>query len=143
MKKELSFRKYEGEYVIALISGESPIEGELVEVGEELIELKGRAIIKKKKVKGLLLGEKMRAEDSLNIDQVMTGISASQRSRIIKIREIIENLEKEFGEEIPIPEILDRAEDKGIDKCEEVLDKMEREGEIFEPREDVIKRVEI
>lgn len=79
----------------------------------------------------------------IDIDRVITGISTSQRSRIMRIRDVIKTLEDKLGDQIPIPEILDRSEDMGIDrdKCEEVLDKMEREGEIFEPRRGVIKRV--
>lgn len=79
----------------------------------------------------------------LDVDWVAAGTTKSRRDRARSIREIIKDLEKEFGEEIPIEEVLERAEDEGLDrdKAEEIIDTMKREGILFSPGSGVIKFV--
>ena len=79
----------------------------------------------------------------LDIDRIVTGITASQRSRIITVREVLSDLENRFGENIPINEIFSEAGERGLDevKIEEIIDKMKREGEIFEPKHGFIRRL--
>ncbi|HDD04958.1 MAG TPA: minichromosome maintenance protein MCM [Candidatus Aenigmarchaeota archaeon] len=79
----------------------------------------------------------------IDIDRIVTGITATQRSRIILIREIMAELEEKFGENIPLREILKEAKERGIDeaKAEEVIDKMKRDGEIFEPKHGFLRRL--
>ncbi len=79
----------------------------------------------------------------LDIDRIVTGITATQRSRIISVRKIIAELEDRFGETIPIEEIIKEAEEEGLEKekVEEIIDKMKREGEIFEPKHGQIRRL--
>jgi len=79
----------------------------------------------------------------IDIDRITTGISSSQRSRIVIIREIIRDLEHKHGKSIPIGEIVAAAQDKKIDEShvEESIERLKREGEIFEPRPGQIARL--
>ena len=77
-----------------------------------------------------------------DIDKISTGISTSQRSNIITIKEIIADLEK-GGKIIGIEEIVKTAKEQGIDESitEEVVEKLKRTGEIFEPRRGFVQRI--
>ena len=71
------------------------------------------------------------------------GKTKSKRDRARSIREIIKELEKGYGEEIPIAEVLDIAEEEGmeIDKAEEIIYVMKRDGLLYSPGSGVIKFV--
>ena len=79
----------------------------------------------------------------IDIDIISTGIPASERSRIYVIRDIITQLEKKVGQRIPITEILEEAKTKNINESqvEEILERLRREGEIFQPNRDTISKV--
>lgn len=79
----------------------------------------------------------------IDIDRIATGISASQRSNIIVIKEIIADLENKVGKTIPIDDIIEEAKNKGIteEKIEEVLEKLKRVGEVFEPRRGFLSKI--
>ena len=79
----------------------------------------------------------------IDIDRIATGISASQRSHIVIIKEIINELEGKVGKTIPIDDIIEEAKNRGIDedKVEEVLEKLKRVGEVFEPRRSFIQKL--
>lgn len=79
----------------------------------------------------------------IDIDRIVTGISAVQRSRIITIKNILNNLEAKYGEMISVSEVIEEAKKFGIEeeRTEEILNKMKREGEIFEPKPGFIKRL--
>src|SRR3989338_860031 len=79
----------------------------------------------------------------IDIDRISTGISSSQRSRIVTLREIISSLDKKIGKNIPIEEIIAEAEEKGIDEVhvQEAIEKLKREGEIFEPKSGIISKM--
>jgi len=72
----------------------------------------------------------------IDIDIISTGISTRQRSKIWIIREIIEELGKRFEEGVPFNEIVQAAKEKNIVErdVEEVISKLEREGDLFHPR---------
>ncbi|MBU2634366.1 MAG: minichromosome maintenance protein MCM [Nanoarchaeota archaeon] len=76
----------------------------------------------------------------IDIDRISTGIPASQRSRIVVVREIIKSLELKMGKSIPIQDIIADASLKGIDEAqvEEVIEKLSREGFIFQPKRDTV-----
>jgi len=84
-----------------------------------------------------------RETGKIDIDRIATGIPASQRSNIIMIREIMDELEERFGKEIPVQEIVEYAKEKGIDnsKTEEVIDKLKRSGDVFEPKRGYIQKI--
>jgi len=79
----------------------------------------------------------------LDVDWVAAGTTKSRRDRARSIREIIKELEKDYGEEIPIDEVLDLAEEEGMerDKTEEIIEVMKRDGILFSPGSGVIKFV--
>jgi replicative DNA helicase Mcm len=79
----------------------------------------------------------------IDIDRITTGISASQRSHISLIKEIINDLESKIGKTIPIEDITTEAKNKGIDsdKVDEVIEKLKRAGDIFEPRHGFVSKI--
>lgn len=79
----------------------------------------------------------------IDIDRISTGISASERSRIVIVRDIIINMEKRMGKAIPMEDIIAEAVSKNMNdsQVEEAIDKLKREGFIFEPRRNVISRL--
>ena len=79
----------------------------------------------------------------IDIDRISTGISSSQRSRIHIIREIVDDLENKVGKTIPIEDILRAASMKKIDEkdVEEILEKLKRTGDIFEPKRGFIQKI--
>ncbi|MCD6547396.1 MAG: minichromosome maintenance protein MCM [Nanoarchaeota archaeon] len=79
----------------------------------------------------------------LDIDRIATGITTSQRNRMIIIREIIRELESKYGNNVPLADIIEEATKRGIEssKVEDVIEKMKREGEIFEPKHGIIRRM--
>lgn len=79
----------------------------------------------------------------IDIDILAVGTSKTQRDRIITIKEIIRNLERELSSElgksyrgVPEEEIFRRAEDQGIsrDRAREVLSKLSKNGEVYQPK---------
>ncbi len=79
----------------------------------------------------------------IDIDVITTGISSSERSHISQIREIIVSLEEKIGRVIPISDIIAEAKEKNIDesRVEEVIDRLKRSGDIFEPKRNFIQRI--
>jgi len=79
----------------------------------------------------------------IDIDRISTGITASERSHISIIKEIINDLEKAIGKTIPIEDVVREAEIKNIDskKVEEVLEKLKRSGDLFSPRHGLISKI--
>ncbi|HIQ49878.1 MAG TPA: minichromosome maintenance protein MCM [Nanoarchaeota archaeon] len=76
----------------------------------------------------------------IDIDRT-EGTPSSHRSKIRKMMEIIEKLEKEIGKQIPVEDVLAVAQDEGIKNAEELLNLLKREGLIFEPRQGMIQKV--
>ncbi|MAG20407.1 hypothetical protein CL618_03170 [archaeon] len=79
----------------------------------------------------------------IDIDRMTTTISASQRGKISLLRSIVEQLEEKVGKTIPLEDVTAEAEEKGIteDKVEEIIERMKREGLIFEPKTGFIQRI--
>ncbi|MFH1399660.1 MAG: minichromosome maintenance protein MCM [Candidatus Woesearchaeota archaeon] len=79
----------------------------------------------------------------IDIDRISTGITATARSKIVQIREIITGLENRIGKTLPIDDILRDAAEQGIDESdvEEVIEKLKRSGDLFEPRRGFIQRI--
>ena len=79
----------------------------------------------------------------IDIDRIATGISASQRSHILVVKEIINELESKLGKTIPIDDIVEESKLRGIDeeKVEEVIEKLKRVGEVFEPRRGFLSKI--
>ena len=79
----------------------------------------------------------------IDIDRLTTGITATQRSTISVIKEIIHELEQQIGKQIPVDDIIMKAKEKGLDqeKVEEVIDKLKKSGDIFSPQANFITRI--
>jgi replicative DNA helicase Mcm len=74
----------------------------------------------------------------IDIDYAYSGTSKKQRDRIMIIKKIIEDLEENYDKGVPEEEILNAAEDEGIDriKAKEILRKLKQMGEIYTPKYD-------
>ena len=80
----------------------------------------------------------------IDIDRIGGKITATQRNSIGVIKEIISTLEEQTGEKIiPIESIIEAAKEKDLteDKVNEVLEKLRRSGDVFEPRRGKIQRL--
>jgi replicative DNA helicase Mcm len=79
----------------------------------------------------------------IDIDMISTGISSSERSKLIGVREIINGLEDSIGKIIPVEEIIKVAQEKGIneDKVMETIEKLKRSGDLFEPKRGHISKI--
>ena len=76
-----------------------------------------------------------------DIDKITTGISASQRSKIIFVRDVIRKLESRFGKLIPLNEIENELGGKiEISEIEGIIEELRRAGEFFEPKKGFIQR---
>lgn len=80
---------------------------------------------------------------TIDIDRIATSITATQRSKIVGVREIIAELEGKVGKVIPLEDILGSAEEKGISDSdvEAAIEKLKRSGDIFEPKRGFISRI--
>lgn len=80
----------------------------------------------------------------IDIDRLSGKITASQRNAISIIKEIVSSLEKQVpGKIIPVEQVIEAAAEKNIaaDKVEEVLEKLRRSGDVFEPKRGFIQRL--
>jgi replicative DNA helicase Mcm len=79
----------------------------------------------------------------IDIDRIVSGFTAKQRSEIMTIKEVIDELSNKYGEAIPLEDVISSAVDRGMSdgKAEEIIRKMIREGEIFEPKHGVIRKL--
>ncbi len=79
---------------------------------------------------------------TFDIDRIATGVSTSQRSKVILVREAISRLEGRMGKLIPIEELEKELEEKlQKDDVEESIQKLKQTGDIFEPRKGYIQKV--
>ena len=78
----------------------------------------------------------------IDIDRITTGVTASQRSKIILVREAINRVEARVGKLIPIKELAKELEGK-VDESEvyEIVDKLKRTGDIYEPKRGSIEKI--
>lgn len=78
---------------------------------------------------------------TFDIDRISGKFSASQRGKIINVRDVIIDLENRLGKMIPLEEIEKELEDKmSGEELEEALNKLSRSGDIFSPRKGYISR---
>lgn len=79
----------------------------------------------------------------IDIDRITTGIGASQRERIYIIREVIQDLEGQIGKTIPLEDVQRIGQEKGMTtaEIEEIIEKLKRSGDIYEPRYGFVARV--
>jgi replicative DNA helicase Mcm len=79
----------------------------------------------------------------VDIDVITTGIPSSERGQISQIREIIINLEEKIGKVIPLSDVIAEAKEKNISesRVEEIVERLKRSGDIFEPKRNFIQRI--
>ncbi len=79
----------------------------------------------------------------LDIDRIEVGISTSQRGVILSVKSIIKNEIENLpaGSALPISKVYDDADKMGIDKdkVDNAISTLKKEGEIFEPKQGLIK----
>jgi len=68
-------------------------------------------------------------------------ITATQRSKIRIVLDILEELTSTMGRNVPMDELIKRARDKGVSDAEEIVRKMLREGICFSPQPGVIQKI--
>ncbi len=79
----------------------------------------------------------------IDIDIISTGVAATEREKITRLKEIIETLEEKVGKTIPIEQILNAAREQQISEpeTEEMIEKLKRSGDIFEPKHGFIQKL--
>ncbi len=80
----------------------------------------------------------------LDIDRISSKITATQRNNISVIKEIITHLEEQLNSKaVPVEKIIEAAAEKNISKetAEEILDKLRRQGDLYEPRRDFVQKL--
>ena len=78
----------------------------------------------------------------LDIDLIMTGHSKSQRDKMEKILDLIDELGEDVDKAVPVSKLIERASIEGIDEefVKRAIERMKKEGIIFEPRPDHVKK---
>ena len=80
----------------------------------------------------------------IDIDRISSKITATQRSKISIVKELIHSLEEGAGQKIvAVEQLIEIAKEKNIseEQIDEILDKLRRSGDIFEPRKGFIQRL--
>ncbi len=79
----------------------------------------------------------------IDIDLISTGVSASQRSRLKMVQDIISELAAAGQKDIPIDDIVSLGKEKGLKEgdIEETIETLKRHGEIFEPKRGSIQKL--
>ncbi|MFZ2471227.1 MAG: AAA family ATPase [Methanothrix sp.] len=77
----------------------------------------------------------------LDADIIASGTTKSTRDRTKSVIDIIRDVSKEQQGPAPRDAVLDRAVELGIEraKAEEIIDRMRRDGDVFEPRPGMLK----
>lgn len=84
------------------------------------------------------------ATGKIDIDKIVTGVTASQRSKMHILKEIISELESQLNTKIiPVVEITKIAKERGIEdtQTDELIERLKRDGDLFEPRHGFISRL--
>jgi len=79
---------------------------------------------------------------TFDIDRISTGITASQKSKIIIVREAISRLGTRLGKLIPVEEIFKELSEKiDTETIDDALLKLKTSGDIFEPKKGFIQKI--
>lgn len=80
----------------------------------------------------------------IDIDRITTGITSSERNKIVVVREIINSLEEKTGnKQISIEDIIEAGSERGLsdNEIEEAIEKLKRSGDLFEPKRGFISKL--
>ncbi|RLJ02696.1 MAG: AAA family ATPase [Candidatus Aenigmatarchaeota archaeon] len=78
--------------------------------------------------------------DKLDIDRMETSVAGTQRSKIRVLLDIVDKLEKEM-KEVSVEDVGAQAEEEGISDWRELIEKLKREGLLYEPKSGYLKKV--
>lgn len=80
---------------------------------------------------------------TIDIDRIAASMPASQRNKIIAIKEILIEIENKLGKTIPLEDVVSAAKEKGLSEAEveEAIQKLKNTGDIFEPKHGFISRI--
>ncbi|MCL6500424.1 MAG: minichromosome maintenance protein MCM [Candidatus Pacearchaeota archaeon] len=83
-----------------------------------------------------------RETGAIDIDRIVTGVPASERGKIVLVRDALVRLESRIGKLIPINDLrLELAEKVSEAELDEIIDKLKRSGDIFEPKKGFVQRI--
>lgn len=79
----------------------------------------------------------------LDIDRISGAMPASERGKVITVRDIIFKMDEEGKKTIPINDIMAEAMKRGIkqEHVEEALEKLKRTGDIFQPKQGFVQKI--
>lgn len=79
----------------------------------------------------------------IDIDRINSGMTASERGKLVIVREIIFKLDSAGIKTIPIDEIKSEAAKKNVPehKVDEAIEKLKRSGDIFGPKEGYVQKM--
>ena len=77
----------------------------------------------------------------MDADIIASGTTKSTWDRTKSVMDIIKEVSRENQGPAPREDVLNRAEELGIErsKAEEIIDRMRRDGDVFEPRPGMLK----
>jgi replicative DNA helicase Mcm len=79
---------------------------------------------------------------SFDIDRIAVGVSTSQRSKVILLRETISKLEERLGKFIPVEELEKELETKmSKEEIDDSIQKLIASGDIFVPRKGFVQKI--
>lgn len=78
-----------------------------------------------------------------DIDRITTGITATQRSKISIVKEVLAELEEVVGKVIPVEDVIREAELRGVsaEETEETLEGLKRKGDVYNPKHGFVSRM--
>lgn len=77
-----------------------------------------------------------------DIDRLESGTTATQRSRLVTLMKIITDMQEASEDKmVPFEDIIAAAEEQGIANAEEIINKLKKEGEVFEPKQGFLKKI--
>ncbi len=84
----------------------------------------------------------MDEDGNIDQDKITGRMTSSKRNKIFTVRDTIFELAKEIGELIPTEKVIEKLEGKmKEEEVEEAIEKLKREGTLFQPRRGFIQKV--
>jgi DNA replicative helicase MCM subunit Mcm2 (Cdc46/Mcm family) len=84
----------------------------------------------------------MDEEGNIDMDKISGRMTSSKRNKIFTVRDTIFELSKEIGELIPVEKVIEKLEGQIKEEdVEDAIEKLKREGTLFQPRRGFIQKV--
>lgn len=77
----------------------------------------------------------------IDIDRAEGGTPSSQRSKIRIVMDVLDELEKELGKNVPIEDVIAALEEEGLSNADKILREMKQKGMVFEPRPGYVQKI--